>query len=66
MEYEGFDPPEIHGNVTKFATHMTLKLIAWSQLNFERRVVFNRVVQGLVFGAKGVRVLGVMVPDARV
>ena len=66
MEYKGFSPPKIHGNVTKFTPHMALKLIVWGMLNFDGRVIFHCVVYGPMFRVKGFRVQGVRVKDVRV
>ena len=36
-------PSNLQGDVTKFAPHKALKLIAWGQLTFDERVVVRRV-----------------------
>ena len=43
LEYEGFVPPEIRGNVTISASHRALTLIAWGKLTFGSSCVLNRV-----------------------
>ena len=36
-------PPNLEGNVTKFAPHKALKLIARGKLTFDERAVLHRV-----------------------
>ena len=51
MEYAGFVPTIYGGNVTKFAPHDAVKLIASGKLTFDERVVLHRVGVSVSSGA---------------